>query len=145
MNWKKIILSGLIAGLAAFLVGNILYMNPFVAGAYADQGNTCSKSMDLFGGLGNWLLLMFAGGFVSTIFVAVLYSYTETGIKLKPVWKKGLLFGFLLWLVSTLSTSYDTWLLHSYPDMLIIIETFNGLIGGLVTGVVLAIAYERIK
>jgi len=146
MNWKKIILSGLVAGLAAFIVGNLLYLNPLTTEMYAKYGpSMCSKSMDLFGGVGPWLGLMFIGGFVSTIFLAILYSYTEKGINIKPAWKKGLLFGFLFWLVGTLSTTYDTWLLHSYPDAIIFVELINGLIGGLVAGVVLAIAWERTR
>lgn len=146
MNLKKIILSGLAAGLIAFLVGNVLYMNPLVSGIYAGAGAYyCAKPMDSFGWLGNWFLLMMAGGLVSAVFLAFLYSYTEKGIRITPVWKKGAAFGILMWLVSALPASYNTWLLHTYPDILVIVETINGLIGGIVAGVVLAILYEKIN
>ncbi len=146
MKIKKILISGLVAGLAAFLVGNILYMNPLVSGIYSQYGNyPCTKPMDSFGGLGSWLLLMMVGGLISTIFLAILYSYTEKGIGIKSTWKKGLLFGFLLWIVTKVPTSYYTWLMYTYPDILNIIETINGLIGGLVAGIVLAELYEKLK
>ena len=146
MRFKKIIISGLVAGLIAFLVGNILYMNPLISRIYSEYGDwPGSKPMDYFGGLGNWLTLMLVGGLVSTVFLAILYSYTEKGIDIRSSWKKGLLFGILLWLVSTVPTSYYTWLMYSYPDILIIIETFNGLVGSIVAGMVLAIVYEKIK
>ncbi len=67
MNLKKIIISGLVAGLAAFLVGSVLYMNPFVSEIYSQYSSyPCSKPMALFGGLGNWLILMLLGGLFST-------------------------------------------------------------------------------
>jgi len=146
MNIKKIIICGIIAGLVGFIVGCILYMNPLVSAVYAStNASACSKSIELFGGVGNWLFLMLLGGIVSTVFVAVLYSYTEKAFGTLATWKKGALFGVLLWFVSKLPASYYTWLLYNYPDIMIIIETFNGLIGGIVTGVVLAVLYEKIK
>lgn len=146
METKRIALSGLGAGFASFIVGNALYMNPWVADLYAKYSPLgCPKSMELFGGTGNWLALMMIGGLVSAVLLALLYSYTERGINMKPLWKKGALFGALFWLVSTLPASYDTWLLHSYPDILIIVETINGLAGSLVAGIVIAVLYGRIK
>lgn len=142
----KILVSGLVAGLAAFIAGSILYMNPLVSGIYLGYGKLpCSKPMESFGGTGNWLALMLVGGLVSTIFVALLYAYTEKGIRVKTAWKKGLIFGVLLWLVSKLPTSYYTWLMYNYPDTLNVIEAINGLVGGLVAGVVLAVLYERLR
>lgn len=146
MNFKTTVISGLVAGLAAFLVGNILYMNPFVSGVYSQYSDyPCSKPMDSFGGLGNWLLFMMAGGLVSTVFLAFLYAYTEKGINIKPAWKKGFFFGVLLWLVSKVPASYYTWLMYTYPNVLNAIETFNGLVGGIVAGVVLALVYEKLN
>nr|QBM01358.1 hypothetical protein [uncultured archaeon] len=146
MKTKKIIVSGLIAGIVAFIVGSLLYMNPLVSGVYAQYSNyPCSKPMDVFGGLINWLFLMLIGGVVSAVFMAFLYAFTEKGIDIKPAWKKGLLFGFLLFLVNKLPTSYYSWLMYTYPNVLNVIETFNGLIGGLVGGVTLAVVYAKLK
>lgn len=145
MNLKKIILSGLIAGLLSFIAGSILYMNPLVSDIYATNTFTGSKSMGVFGGTLNWLVLMLLGGLVSTVFLALLYTYTEKGIKIKQTWKKGAFYGFLLWLVTTLPMSYNAWLMYTIPEILIIIETFNGLIGGLVAGITIAVLFEKLR
>jgi uncharacterized BrkB/YihY/UPF0761 family membrane protein len=145
IDLKKIVLSGLIAGFAAFMAGNILYMNPFVAGLYTQYADyPCSKPMDSFGGLGNWLFLMMLGGLASTVFLAAIYSYAEKALDVKPAWKKGALFGLLFWLAATVPAHYYTWLMYTYPDALNLVELLNGLIGGLVAGIVLAMAYERL-
>ena len=84
-----------------------------------------------------------AGGIVSTVFLAFLYHYTEKGIKLSPVWKKGLFFGLLYWLVSTAPALYNTWLMYAYPEILLWVEAFNGFVGSLVAGVLLAVLYKK--
>ena len=73
------------------------------------------------------------------------YSFAEKGLPLTPSWKKGLAFGFLFWLAAGVPNSYNTWLLHSYPVSIIGLETFNGLIGALVAGLVIGTAYEKIN
>lgn len=146
MNIKKIVLVGLVAEAAAFLVGNILYLNPLVAGIYSSaSASYCSKPMDPFGGVVPWLLLMFAGGIVSSILLTLLYSYAEKNLDVKPDWKRGAFFGFLFWLASGLPSAYNTWLLHSYPDAIVLLEAFNGLVGVLIAGAVIGIAYAKIK
>jgi hypothetical protein len=143
MNWKKIILVGLAAGIASFIVGSILYMNPVVSDIYsASAASYCAKPMEPFAG---WMLLMFAGGLVSAMLLTLLYSYAEKGIAVRPDWKKGLFFGFLFWLVSGLPNAYNTWLLHSYPDAIVLAEAFNGLAGALVAGIAIGVAYGKIK
>lgn len=146
MEPKKIVFAGLVAGAASFLVGSLLYMNPLVSGLYASLGQSpCSKSMDVFGGVGGFLSLMFAGGLVSTVFLSVLYAYTEKSLGIASAWKRGLFFGFLFWLVAKVPSSYYTWMLYTYPTALNLIETFNGLVGALVAGIVLALMFERME
>lgn len=146
MKTKKIVVSGLVAGLISFIVGSILYMNPFIMGFYDAYGDwPGAKTPETFGGMGSWLLLMGVGMMVLTVFVALLYSYTEKAIKIKPTWKKGAFFGVLLWLAFTLASAYYTWLMSAYPDILLGIELVLGLIGNIVTGIVLALVYERVK
>ena len=135
----------MVAGLVSFIVGNILYLNPWVSAIYAANPWVGASDMMQFGSLMNWLLVMGLGGIVATIFLAALYAYTEKGLPVKSVWQKGLCFGLLLWLVSTLPLAFNTWLLMTYPVILITIEVINGLIGGLVAGVTLAIVYNKFK
>jgi len=146
MDIKKIVLVGLVAEIVAFLVGNLLYLNPLAAGIYASaSASYCSKPMDPFGGIVPWLLLMFAGGIISSILLTLLYSFTEKNLDVKPDWKRGAFFGFLFWLASGLPSAYNTWLLHSYPDAIVLLEAFNGLVGVLIAGAVIGIAYAKIK
>lgn len=143
MNFKKILKAGIIAGIASFIIGNILYMNPLTAGIYsASSAAYCSKDMNLFGGIVPWIGLMFIGGMLSAIVLAIIYSLAEKEIPGNAL-KKGILFGSLFWLASGLPNAYYTWLLHSYPDAMILIEAVNGLIGTLVVGIVIAIIFER--
>ncbi len=143
MDFKKIILVGLIAGIASYMVGTILFMNPMAASIYASSAASyCAKPMDP---LVPWLLMMFAGGIISSILMTVIYSFAEKSINKKPGWKKGMFFGALFWIAAGLPAAYNTWLLHSYPDAMIALEAFNGLIGALTAGIVMGIAYEKIK
>lgn len=143
---KRILLAGLASGVVSFVVGTVLYMIPGVADLYAASTDTyCAKSMDVFGGLLPWLFLMFLSGVFTTIFLAVLYSYAEKGIPVKGAWRKGLLFGLLIWFIFTLPAAFNTWLLHNYPDEIVAVEAFNGLAGGLAAGLTLAVVYEKVK
>jgi len=144
-RWKKsskkaIIISGLVAGIVAFLVGLILSLNPLVSGIYSGYG-TIFKSIDFF----SRMLLNFVGSLLSMVLLAVLYSYTEKSINIKSSWKKGLFFGFLFWLVSRVPGSYSLWLSFNYPDILNIIQTFNGFIVNVISGVSLATIYKKLK
>ena len=144
MNLKRLVVIGLVVGFVAFLFGSVLYMNPWTSEIYAQYADwPGNQPMEAFGGTMVWLVYMMVGGMVSTVFLAFLYHYTEKGIKLAPVWKKGLFFGFLFWLVSTAPQAYNAWLLTSRPLVLIQIETVSGLIGSLVAGVLLAVLYKR--
>ena len=146
MNWKKIIIAGLLAAVMSFAAGSVLYMNPLVSDIYAQHGTwPGAKSMDEFGGLGNWMFLMLLGSLAAGVFIAVLYSYTEKGIKIKPTWKKGAFYGFLFWLATAPQYHYNVWLMYQVADVINIIELFNSLIGSLVLGIFLAAIYEKIK
>ena len=63
INYKKALLAGIVIFLIDMIIGNILWMNPYVAGIFEKfKGHASIKSMDAFGGLGNWLLLTFIFG-----------------------------------------------------------------------------------
>ena len=144
---KQALIAGFIAGVAAFVIGSLFYMNPLTSGIYEQHSDWPGlRPMDsLGGGLPGWMALMFAGGLVSTMIVAVFYAYVDKAIQIDAVWRKGAVFGVFLWLVSTLPNAYYTWLMYTYPVALNLIELFNGLIGGLVAGIVIAVVYEKRK
>jgi uncharacterized membrane protein YjjP (DUF1212 family) len=139
-RWKKpskkaILVSGFIAGILAFLVDIVFFMNPLVSGIYS-QYIDLIKPTNFVG----W----FFGIIFSTLLLALFYYFTEKAINIKSAWKKGLFFGFLFWLVSKLPVSYFIWLRFNYPDI-IIIETLGWLINNVVAGISLAILYKKLK
>lgn len=139
-RWKKsskkaIIISGLVAGVVAFIIDMVFFLNPLISETY-------SQYIDLIKPT-NYLAWLF-GSLFSTFFLAILYFYTERGIGIKSIWKKGLFFGFLFWLVSSIPISYFIWLKFNYPDI-IIMETINRLIGNIITGILLATIYKKLK
>ena len=147
VDLKQALIAGFIAGVAAFVVGSLLYMNPLTSGIYEQHGDWPGlRPMDsLGGGLIGWMALMLAGGIVSTMIVAIFYAYVEKAIFIETVWKKGAVFGIFLWLVSTLPNAYYTWLMYTYPVALNLIELFNGLAGAIVAGIVIAVVYDKRK
>jgi hypothetical protein len=125
-----------------FFVGSVLRM-----GVWASETFSPSPSPMAAFEQGYWwiVLVLLVGGLFSTVTLAVLYSYAERSIPIRSAWKKGFLFGGLSWLVSRMPATYYAWLMYSYPGVITIVETINGIAGSVVTGVVLAIVFERIK
>jgi len=101
--------------------------------------------MNYLSGTGIWLSLVLIADWLSAILLAVLYSYMRKGLSKISKWKRGLFFGFLFWLVFSVPTSYNTWFLYEYPNMPDIIEILSGLLVNIVSGAVLAIAYEEYR
>lgn len=143
MNIGKAILAGLIAGIIAYLVGSALYMNPLTAGIYNQYQNLAGmRQPEFFGGLGNFLLLMALGGIVFTTIAAVFYALIHKSIPGKVI-TRGVIFGLFWWLLQTVPSGYYTWLLRDYPNILIGIELFNGLISSLTAGILIAVIYRE--
>lgn len=146
MNLKKIILTGLVSGLIAFIVGSILYLNPLVMGYYDEHGEwPGAKTPEMFGGMESWLLLMAVGMIVLTVFTVLLYSYVEKAIDFTPTCKKGAFFGLLLWLTYSIPSTYYTWLMSMYPDILLMIDLAISLPSNIIIGIVIAKLYEKIE
>jgi hypothetical protein len=146
-RWKKrstklkVIVSGLVVGIVSFLINIALSINPLFLGIYSEYANLyVLKPIENFD---NWLFTL-VGSLFTTLFLAVLYSYTEKGFGTKSSWKKGLFFGFLVWLVFRIPVSYYLWLTFDYPYIPNIIGTFNVFINNIFTGILLAILYKKV-
>jgi len=146
MGLREVAISGLVAGVVAFILSIAYFMSPFVSDFSAQYaGWTGYKGMESFGGYNNWLIFLLLGNIITLFFAAVLYSYTEAGIDVENIWKKGAFFGFLVFLVSSVPTAYFKWLLYSYSDVLNMVDIVGMLINGVVSGIVLAIVYEKLS
>ena len=145
MGMKEVAIAGLVAGFVSFIIGIAFYMNPVISGIQSQYTWVGYKSMDFIGGLNNWYVLLLVSNLFLTFFIAILYSYTEQGIAIKSAWKKGLFFGFLLFLVSGFPSVCYKWMLSSYPDMLNVIDVVGFLVSNLIVGAVLAVVYEKLS
>lgn len=142
---KRILVSGGIAGIAAFLFGSILWMNPFVSSVYAKYGQwPGAKPVAEFGNLMNWMALMLLGSIASWVFMAVVWHYIEKGIPEKVVWERGAMFGTLMWFTVTVPHAWNTWLMYRVPGMILFTDTTLGFINSVLSGIVLASVYAKL-
>ena len=144
-NAKRVLIAGIVAGIVSFLVSTAIFFTPMVSEIYDAFPTEGAKEMVLFGSSMYWLAAMFLSALVFTVFIAALYAYAEKALPVKAPWKKGLCFGFLLWLVTTIPDAFSTFMVRVYPETLLTLEAIIGLISALITGLVLAIVYAKIK
>jgi hypothetical protein len=144
VNVKKAVIWGLVVILLSMIIGNVLYMNPYVGGFYEQyEDHPAMKSPDEVGGLGNWLALMMGGGFIFDSILIVMFLRFHPRIP-GSGWQKGLVFGLLYWSIRTLPEGLDQYLLFNYPAVLILIPIINGFIGSLLFCVLMAIIFEKV-
>ena len=67
-------------------LGNLLYMNPIVAGINKQfEGHPSIKSFDFIGGLGNWIILTMVFGIIEMIFWIFLYNLLYNSLPEKKI------------------------------------------------------------
>lgn len=130
-------LAGVLASIVWFIVGGILYMNPFVAKIY--------RNFEKSPGLKKWrdtkkyLISMYVFGIlIQCLLFAVVYSF------IKPVLSGSLVsntlsFGSILIAVKVLPRLFDMWMQSTYPNKLLAVEFVNGVIGSFVIALTLAL------
>ena len=145
INYKKAILWGIVVYIIDAILGNLLYMNPFVSGIFEQySGHPSMKPMEAFGGLGNWLALtMLFGTFLIIIFI-VLYLILYKGLPGKG-WKKGLFFGAMIAFIKAVPEAFNQWMIFDYPNILIIIQMINTLVGLIIFGIALGFFFDKFK
>jgi hypothetical protein len=142
-NYKKAVFWGTVVLIIDMVVGNMLWLNPIVTGiSRLYEGHPSTKSMDYFGGVGNWILLtMLFGVFLVIAFIAlylVLYkSLPGTG------WRRGLFFGLMLSVIKAVPEAFNQWMLFDYPAAMIVMQLINTLLGLTIFGIVLSVIFER--
>ncbi|MEW6042143.1 MAG: hypothetical protein AB1633_11545 [Elusimicrobiota bacterium] len=145
INYKKVVIWGIVVIILQMFVGNLLYQNPIVSGIYEQyEGHPSTKPMDYFGGLGNWLLLtMLFGIFLEIVFI-ILYLLLYKSIP-GTGWKKGLSFGLMIGFIKAVPEAFNQWMLFAYPTILIHIQLINTLISLIIFGILLAVIFEKFK
>lgn len=145
INYKKAIIAGLIVIALDMVIGNLLYMNPWVSGLYAQyEGHPSTKSMDYFGGLGNWLALTFVFGIVFMVLIICLYLLLYSSLPGNG-WQKGLFYGLMVGVIKAVPESFNQWMLFDYPTTLIVTQLINTVLGLSIFGLLLAIIFDKLE
>jgi hypothetical protein len=134
------LLSGLIAGVAAtivwFVIGAVVYMNPFVAkiyNKYADDPSVKSRK-----NVKTFIINTFIFSVLIQCFIfAFIYLYLESilpGVLILNTFY----FGLILVAVKIIPRLFDMYVQSKYPNTLLLIELINGIIGSFVIAFVFA-------
>ncbi|MBN2085810.1 MAG: hypothetical protein JW748_11360 [Anaerolineales bacterium] len=141
--WKNGLIMFGIVFLFSSILGNLLYMNPLVAGIYERMaGHPGIKPWQEFGTIANFVLLNIAAGVFLNILYVILFSIMRG--QLPNSWlAAGLIFGMLVILVKAAPEGWNQYLNINYPAELILAQLINSSIGIIATGIVLSLAWTR--
>jgi hypothetical protein len=143
VNWKNgLVVLGIVFLFGAVL-GNLLYMNPLVAGWYQSMsGHPGIKPWQEFGSLENFILMDMAAGFLLTILYIILFSLLRARLPASRL-GAGILFGLLVILLKAAPEAWNQYLNINYPVSLVLAQLANSCIGLIATGIVLSLAWTR--
>jgi uncharacterized membrane protein YagU involved in acid resistance len=132
---KRIVVGGLLAGLALLVVGFIF--GSLTADLYMMSPGGIFKSPMNFN-----LLIIY--DFVVGLILAYAYSVINTAIP-KSGLQKGLVFGLLIWLVGTVPGLGITYITMNVRNKLIFMWAFQGLIAYLLAGAAIQAVDEKVS
>lgn len=129
------IFGGFIASIVWFIVGGILYMNPYVAKLHKKFGK--SPAVKQWSNERHFLILMHLLILVECLLFAFVYSF------IKPVFPgaviaNGLILGIILIAVNLIPNIAGRWILSAYPNSLLLVDLISGVIGSFIIGLTLA-------
>ena len=136
MEWKKGVISGIIAGIVMLLIGLVFMMIPFTPGLtqwYSVTFPEMSSPMAMS--------IMMAGIVVIGIFMGLVYSVINSAIPGEGA-RKGVNYGIMVWLLAGLM--WPIMMMGFAPAYMWITELINGLITYSIAGAVIAIIYKKL-
>jgi len=136
MEWKKGVISGIIAGIVMLLIGLVFMMIPFTPGLtqwYSVTFPEMSSPMAMS--------IMMIGIVLSGIFMGLVYSVINSAIPGEGA-RKGVNYGFMVWLLAGLM--WPIMMMGFAPAYMWITELINGLITYSIAGAVIAIIYKKL-
>ena len=131
----RALLGGLIAAVIWFVIGGILYMNPFIAKIYKSAED--SPAIKKWGSTPVYLGLQFVGILAQCILWASVFIVVEPVLPGGAL-AKGFVFAHVLFVIKIFPRFFDMWIQTTYPEKLLGIEFVNGAISCLVIGFVFA-------
>ena len=136
MEWKKGVISGIIAGIVMLLIGLVFMMIPFTPGVtqwYSVTFPEMSSPMAMS--------IMMAGIVIIGIFMGLVYSVINSAIPGEGA-RKGVNYGIMVWLLAGLM--WPIMMMGFAPAYMWITELINGLITYSIAGAVIAIIYKKL-
>ena len=136
MEWKKGVISGIIAGIVMLLIGLVFMMIPFTPGLtqwYSVTFPEMSSPMAMS--------IMMTGIVVIGIFMGLVYSVINSAIPGEGA-RKGVNYGIMVWLLAGLM--WPIMMMGFAPAYMWITELINGLITYSIAGAVIAIIYKKL-
>jgi len=133
MEWKKGLISGIIAGIVMLIIGSAFMMIPGVTEWY----NVTFPEMVA----PTAMSIMTVGVVLSGIIMGLVYSVINSAIPGEGA-RKGLNYGIMVWLLAGLT--WPIMIMGFAPAYLWIAELINGLITYSIVGAVLAIIYGKL-
>jgi len=125
-NALQILTAGLLASIVWFILGSVLYVNPWIAKIY--------KKHEGSPGLKTWknqkqyiITMYFIGALIPCLIFAAFYAFIDhafTGTLLT----KTIYVGLILTGIRVIPRFFDMWIQSTYPDTLLTIEIVNGTI-----------------
>ena len=133
MEWKKGVISGIIAGIVMLIIGSAFMMIPGVTEWYTVTFPEMVAPTAMS--------IMTVGVVLGGIIMGLVYSVINSAIPGEGA-RKGLNYGIMVWLLAGLT--WPIMMMGFAPAYLWIAELINGLITYSIAGAVLAIIYEKL-
>ena len=130
---SRVITGGLVASGVWFVIGGVLYMNPFVARIY--RARETSPGVKKWDSPGLYLVFQFLGVLAQCMLWAFVYGLIKVALPGGPL-LRGFFFGLILVAVKIFPRFFDMWIQSTYPQALLAVEFINGTIGSFVVGLV---------
>jgi hypothetical protein len=127
----KVGLTGLLAGVVLFVLGNLGYFA--TKGFYIQTAPGLWKAMPMPG----WLIQLFLWNLVTGILFAMMFQLVKTALPRGRV-ASGFVYGLLLWLVGTTPGMISTYLTIAMPTALVLTWWIQGLVSNVIIGWVIA-------
>jgi len=133
MEWKKGVISGIVAGIVMLIIGSVFMMVPGVTEWYTVTFPEMVSPMAMS--------IMMVGVVLIGTFMGLIYSVINSAIPGEGA-RKGLNYGIMVWLLAGLM--WPIMMMGFAPAYLWIVELINGLITYSMAGAVISIIYEKL-
>ena len=136
MNIKRFILSVILVLIVQAVIGGAL---GYFTEGYYDLSSGLWKEMDL-----NWMYMLQAFNLVVAFIFVLVYALIERGLRVQNKSGKGLLYGFIFFVIGGVPGLGMTYLTMNVDTILIFFWAFNGLLVYLSSGLITGIIYRRV-